>query len=70
MLHNRTELVLGQTNIFLCTVEFSQSSFFQIPSSAWEIDNAGVTPIHEEPFCYLVSAVSVCVCVGGGGAED
>ena len=48
---NKTELVLGQTNVFLCEVSFTEGRFYSAEFARWSVDGVFLEKIHEQPFC-------------------
>lgn len=48
-----TELALGRTNLFLCTVYFTESRFYNLVSARWHIDGVPIEKIHEDPYCFM-----------------
>lgn len=58
--HNDTELVIGQTNLFLCEVNFTEGRVQSIVNGQWYVNNVRVEKIHEEPFCSLHEVRQMC----------
>ena len=54
-IRNTTDLVLGQTNLFLCQVIFSENKIYSGLNAKWKINTIAVEKIHEAPFCSLSS---------------
>ena len=49
---NRTELLLGETNLLLCVVYFTESRFYNLVSARWHVDGNPIEKIHEDPYCF------------------
>ena len=48
---NSTDLVLGEINIFLCEVKFTEDRISSLFSAWWEIGGNVTERIHENPYC-------------------